>query len=65
MLLPQVMVDPLRGSTMTNPSCPRAGVVAFYYHRGTAGQWIREGKGMERFRNAFPKLRHAPTFCET
>ena len=41
---PRVGLDPLRGSSVTNLSRTVANVVAFYNHRGTAEQHIREGR---------------------
>ena len=43
-LYPRVGLDPLRGSSVTNLSRPAERVVAFYNQRGTAEQWIKEGK---------------------
>ena len=43
-LVPRVGLDPLRGSSVTNLSRPTKRVVAFYNHRGTAEQHIKEGK---------------------
>jgi hypothetical protein len=36
---------PRVGFTVTNPARPAERVVAFYNQRGTAEQWIKEGKG--------------------
>ena len=33
------------GSASSSPTCPAERVVAFYNKRGTAEQWIKEGKG--------------------
>ena len=43
-LVPRVGLDPLRGSSVTNLSRPAERVVVFYNHRGTAEQYITEGK---------------------
>ncbi|MBW8056378.1 MAG: IS1380 family transposase, partial [Nitrospira sp.] len=43
-LVPRVGLDPLRGSSVTNLSRPAERVTKFYDARGTAGQWIKEGK---------------------
>ena len=43
-LVPRVGLDPLCGSSVTNLSRPAERVVAFYNRRGTAEQWIKEGK---------------------
>ena len=43
-LFPRVGLDPLRGSSVTNLTRPAARVSAFYNQRGTAEQWIKEGK---------------------
>ncbi len=43
-LYPRVGLDPLRGSSVTNSSRPAERVVAFYNQRGTAEQYIKEGK---------------------
>jgi len=43
-LYPRVGLDPPRGSSVTNLSGPAERVVAFYNQRGTAEQWIKEGK---------------------
>src|ERR687883_1398653 len=43
-LYPRVGLDPLRGSSVTNMRRPAERVVAFYNQRGTAEQWIKEGK---------------------
>ena len=43
-LYPRVGLDPLRGSSVTNLTRPAERVVMFYNHRGTAEQWIKEGK---------------------
>jgi Transposase DDE domain group 1 len=43
-LYPRVGLDPLRGSSVTNLSRPAERIVKFYNGRGTAEQWIREGK---------------------
>ncbi len=43
-MYPRVGLDPLRGSSVTNLSRKAERVVAFYNHRGTAEQWIKEGK---------------------
>ena len=40
----RVGLDPLRGSSVTNLSRPAERVVAFYKRRGTAEQYIKEGK---------------------
>jgi hypothetical protein len=37
------------GGIVTNMSRPAERIVAFYNHRGTAEQWIREGKGAIRW----------------
>jgi hypothetical protein len=41
---PRAGLDPLRGSSVSNLSCPAERVVAFYNGRATAEQWIKEGK---------------------
>ena len=43
-LYPRVGLDPLRSSSVTNLSRPAERVVAFYNQRGTAEQWVKEGK---------------------
>ena len=43
-LYPRVGLDPLRGSSVTNMTRPAERVVMFYNQRGTAEQWIKEGK---------------------
>ena len=43
-LYPRVGLDPLRGSSITNMTRPAERVSKFYNGRGTAEQWIREGK---------------------
>jgi len=43
-LYPTVGLDPLRGSSVTNLTRPAERGVAFYNHRATAEQWIKEGK---------------------
>ncbi len=43
-LYPRVGLDPLCGSSVTNLSRPTERAVAFYNKRGTAEQWIKEGK---------------------
>ncbi len=43
-LVPRVGLDPLCGSSVTNPSRPAERVVAFYNQRGTAEQYIKKGK---------------------
>ena len=43
-LYPRVGLDPLRGSSATNLSRPAERVVGFYNQRGTAEQYIKEGK---------------------
>ncbi len=43
-LYPRVGLDPLRGSSVTNLSRPAERVVGFYNQRGTAEQYIKEGK---------------------
>ena len=43
-LYPRVGLNPLRGSSVTNLSRPAQRVVSFYNQRGTAEQWIKEGK---------------------
>ncbi len=43
-MYPRVGLDPLCGSSVTNLSPPAERVVVFYNHRGTAEQWIKEGK---------------------
>ncbi len=67
-LVPRVGLDPLRGSSVTNRSRPAELVVAFYNHRGTAEQYIKEGKyaikwtrlSCRKFRNNEVRLqRHA------
>ncbi len=42
--LGRVDLDPLRGSSVTNLTRPIKRVVAFYNQRGTAEQYIKEGK---------------------
>ncbi len=41
---PRVGLDPLRGSSVTNLSRSPERVTKFYQGRGTAEQWIKEGK---------------------
>ena len=48
-LYPRVGLDPLRGSSVTNLTRPANRVVAFYNQRGTAEQWIKEGKNAIRW----------------
>ncbi len=43
-LVPRVGLDPLRGSSVTNLSRSPERVTKFYQGRGTAEQWIKEGK---------------------
>ncbi len=43
-LVPRVGLDPLRGSSVTNLSRPAERVTGFYDGRGTAEQYIKEGK---------------------
>ncbi len=43
-LFPRVGLDPLRGSSVTNLSRPAERVTKFYDGRGTAEQYIKEGK---------------------
>ena len=43
-MYPRVGLDPLRGSSVTNLSRSAARVTKFYQGRGTAEQWIKEGK---------------------
>ena len=43
-LYPGVGLDPLRGSSVTNLSRPAERVTRFYNGRGTAEQYIKEGK---------------------
>lgn len=40
---------PRAGSMVTNPTRPAESVVAFYNHRGTAEQWIKEGEAAVRW----------------
>ncbi len=44
LVFPRIGLDPLRGSSVTNLSRPAEWAVAFYSHRGTAEQHIKEGK---------------------
>ena len=41
---PRVGLDPRRGSSVTNLARPAERIVAFHNQRGTAEQWIKEGK---------------------
>ncbi len=43
-LYPRVGLDPLHGSSVTNLTRPAERVSQFYHGRGTAEQWIKEGK---------------------
>ena len=58
-LYPCVGLDPLRGSSVTNLSRPAERVVAYYNQRGTAEQWIKEGKNaIKRTRLSCRKFDH-------
>jgi hypothetical protein len=47
---------PRVGFIVTNLSRPTERIVAFYNYRGTAEQWIKEGKNASRFRNNAVRL---------
>ncbi len=56
-MVPRVGLDPLRGSSVTNPSRPTERVVAFYNQRGTAEPYIKEGKNEKWTRLSCRKFR--------